>query len=211
MQVQTHTLMDRYFTLNIKKQTNKYSFLLQMNSSDRYSSDDVKGSTSKQMINTQQLQCSFFKLCVHGVLNEDISSCPEVSCGLIWRGWWLWTSRGRKDNTPRRRRRRPPLRLHKKAFHGWANLTKLGGSMAHKRLIGQHSRFGTIAGAAKQATKHIVMVINFIKPTLSHGSSTNFHLSPSTTTSYLMLTLTWRANNNLSICPATNQWLSNTS
>lgn len=145
-------------------------------------------------------------------LNDCIWSCREFSYCLIWRRWWLLTSRGRKDNTPRRRHRRPPLRLHKKAFHGWANLTKLGGSMAHKRVIGQHSALRTIVSVAKQATKQIAMVINFIKPTLSlFVISTNFHLSPSTTTSYLMLTLTWRANNNLSICPATNQWLSNTS
>lgn len=83
--------------------------------------------------------------------------------------------------------------------------------MAHKRVIGQYPRLRTTSGIAKPVTKRVEMVINFNEATLSHVISTDFPLSPSTTTSYLMLTLSWRANNNLSICPATNQWLSNAS
>lgn len=145
-----HTTRQVFYLKYLK--ANIYSFLLQMNSSDRYSSDDVKGATSKEMVNIQYLQYTFLNFACMAALNDCISSCREFSFDLIWCRWWLLTSRGRKDNTPRRRHRRPPLRLHKKAFHGWANLTKLGGSMAHKRVIGQHSRLRTIAGVAKQTT-----------------------------------------------------------
>lgn len=52
MQVQTDVLHDKYSHLKYLK-ANIYSFVLQMNSSDQHSSDDVKGTTSKEMVNIQ--------------------------------------------------------------------------------------------------------------------------------------------------------------
>lgn len=48
-----------------------------------------------------------------------------------------------------------------------------------------------------------MMFINFSDSTLPKRKAAHFQLTHQTTTSYRMLTLTWLANNNLSICPAT--------